>query len=103
LVVPVIFEEPALGVVVVVEAPRHKMAAVGVEDEPLLVLGDFYPRHVFGLCGNGRAGRGEAEKNGQTRMVSHYQFPVHPPSGTDAKWRRYWFEGATAMVFPVFR
>jgi hypothetical protein len=53
LVVPIILDQPAPVVVVVVEAPRHEGPTGRVEDEPLLVLGDGDPGHLVGPCSNG--------------------------------------------------
>jgi hypothetical protein len=62
--VPIIFEEPSLGVVVVIEAPWGERFAGRFEDEGFLVLGDLDPGHFVGLgLGEGGAHAKEGRKH----------------------------------------
>jgi hypothetical protein len=72
LVLPVVLDQPPLGVVVVVEAPRHEGASGRGEDEPLLVLGDGDPRHLV-RPGLGRREGEEGHHQGHRRDGSAHR------------------------------
>jgi hypothetical protein len=64
LAVPVVLQQRADLVVVVVEAPRHKRLAAGFEDEQFAVGSDLYEGHLFGLKrGGANEGRDNAGQN----------------------------------------
>ena len=74
LVFPIVFDEPPLVVVVVVEAPGHEGATGGVEDEPFFVLGNLHPGHLVRLR-LGRHATGEGRYQGQRHpIVGHHVF-----------------------------
>jgi hypothetical protein len=50
--IPIILDEPPLGVMVIVESSRNDSLVRRFQGETVLVLGDGNPRHLVGPCGN---------------------------------------------------